>query len=163
MQQDTHELFKLLLDKVEDQMKGTCSEGSVKNLFEGKMETYIECLDIEYKSSREETFEDIQLDVQNCPDIYHSLRKCIESEILDGENMYDAEAHGKQRAAKGLRFLKFPPITIFHLKRYTFDLERMETIKLNDKFIFNEEIDLSEFCHESGQYILHSVCVHQGV
>ncbi|CDR98056.1 ubiquitin carboxyl-terminal hydrolase, putative [Babesia bigemina] len=161
-QQDSHELLKLLLDKMEEQMKGTPVEGSVKQMFEGEMETYIECIDIDYKSSRMETFEDIQLDIQGCSDIYDSLKKLTEAEILSGDNMYEAEGHGKQRARKGIRFLKFPPVCVFLLKRFTFDLQRMDTVKLNDRFEFYKEIDLSPFCPTGGQYVLQAVSVHHG-
>ncbi|KAK1442391.1 ubiquitin carboxyl-terminal hydrolase domain containing protein [Babesia gibsoni] len=161
-QQDSHELLKLLLDKMEEQMKGTPVEGSVKHMFEGEMETYIECIDIDYKSCRKETFEDIQLDIQGCSDIYESLKKLTEAEILSGENMYEAEGHGKQRARKGIRFLKFPPVCVFLLKRFTFDLQRMDTVKLNDRFEFYKEIDLSPFCPGAGKYVLQAVSVHHG-
>lgn len=161
-QQDSHELLKLLLDKMEEQMKGTPVEGSVKQMFEGEMETYIECIDIDYKSCRKETFEDIQLDIQGCSDIYESLKRLTEAEILSGDNMYEAEGHGKQRARKGIRFLKFPPVCVFLLKRFTFDLQRMDTVKLNDRFEFYKEIDLSPFCPGGGNYVLQAVSVHHG-
>ncbi|EKX72673.1 Ubiquitin carboxyl-terminal hydrolase family member protein [Theileria equi strain WA] len=161
-QQDSHELLKLLLDKMEEQMKGTPVEGSVKNIFEGEMETYIECIDIEFKSSRKETFEDIQLDVQGCDNIYDSLKKLTEPELLSGDNMYEAKGHGKQRANKGIRFLKFPPVCLFLLKRFTFDLQRMDTVKLNSRFEFYKTIDLSTFCPNAGEYVLQAVSVHHG-
>ncbi|SCL99607.1 ubiquitin carboxyl-terminal hydrolase, putative [Plasmodium chabaudi adami] len=162
-QQDTHELLKLLLDKVEEQMKGTVVEGSVKKMFEGEVETYIECIDIDYKSVRKETYEDIQLDVQGCNNIYESLDKAVEAEILEGDNIYETDGYGMQRAKKGMRFLNFPNICIFLLKRFTFDLNKMETVKLNNKFEFYKELDLSKYCKDSEQkYILQAVSVHQG-
>ncbi|XP_955191.1 ubiquitin carboxyl-terminal hydrolase, putative [Theileria annulata] len=167
-QQDSHELLKLLLDKMEEQMKGTPVEGSVKNIFEGEMETYIECIDIEYKSCRRETFEDIQLDVQGCDNIYESLDKLTAPELLAGENMYEAKGHGKQRANKGIRFLKFPPVVIFLLKRFTFDLSKMDTVKLNNRFEFYKEISLSQYIQNDtnkivdGDYVLQAVSVHHG-
>lgn len=48
-----------------------------------------------------------------------SLRKYTEEEMLEGDNAYDAEMYGKQPARKGVRFLRFPPIIQFHLKRFT--------------------------------------------
>ncbi|GAB64644.1 ubiquitin carboxyl-terminal hydrolase family 2 [Plasmodium cynomolgi strain B] len=161
-QQDTHELLKLLLDKVEEQMKGTVVEGSVKKMFEGEVETYIECLDIDYKSVRKETYEDIQLDVQGCNNIYESLDKAIEAEVLEGDNIYETDGYGKQKAKKGMRFLSFPNICIFLLKRFTFDLQRMETVKLNNRFEFYKELDLSKYCQSGGEYVLQAVSVHQG-
>ncbi|SCL90275.1 ubiquitin carboxyl-terminal hydrolase, putative [Plasmodium berghei] len=162
-QQDTHELLKLLLDKVEEQMKGTVVDGSVKKMFEGEVETYIECIDIDYKSVRKETYEDIQLDVHGCNNIYESLDKAIEAEILEGDNIYETDGYGMQRAKKGMRFLNFPNICIFLLKRFTFDLNKMETVKLNNKFEFYKELDLSKYCKDTEQqYTLQAVSVHQG-
>ncbi|PFH32118.1 hypothetical protein BESB_020590 [Besnoitia besnoiti] len=161
-QQDTHELLKLLLDKVEEQMQGTPAEGSVKKMFEGEMETYIECIEVDYKSVRKETYEDLNLDVKGCAGIEESLRRLVQPEILEGENMYDAEAFGKQRARKGVRFLRFPPVCIFLLKRFDFDYERMDTVKVFSSFEFQRELDLNEFCPGAGVYELHAVSVHQG-
>lgn len=133
-QQDTHELLKLLLDKVEEQMQGTPAEGSVKRMFEGEMETYIECIEVDYKSARKETFEDLNLDVKGCSGVVESLRRLVQPEVLEGENSYDAEQYGKQRAKKGVRFLRFPPVCIFLLKRFDFDYEKMDTVKVFSRY-----------------------------
>jgi ubiquitin carboxyl-terminal hydrolase 7 len=48
-----------------------------------------------------------------------SLNKYIQEEVLEGDNLYDAENFGRQRAKKGVRFIRFPPVIQFHLKRFT--------------------------------------------
>lgn len=45
-------------------MKGTCVEGTVPKLFEGKMVSFIKCKNIDYTSRRVETFYDIQLNIK---------------------------------------------------------------------------------------------------
>lgn len=45
-------------------MKGTCVEGTVPKLFEGKMISFIKCKSVDYTSTRIETFYDIQLNVK---------------------------------------------------------------------------------------------------
>lgn len=45
-------------------MKGTCVEGTVPKLFEGKMVSYIRCKNVDYSSNRTETFYDIQLNIK---------------------------------------------------------------------------------------------------
>lgn len=45
-------------------MKGTCVEGTVPKLFEGKMLSYIRCKNVDYSSTRSETFYDIQLNIK---------------------------------------------------------------------------------------------------
>lgn len=64
MQHDVQEFLRVLLDKLESKMKGTCVEGTVPRLFEGKMSSYIKCKMVEYTSTRIETFYDIQLNIK---------------------------------------------------------------------------------------------------
>jgi ubiquitin carboxyl-terminal hydrolase 7 len=58
------------MDKLEEKMKGTPVEGTVKALFEGSTRNYIKCVNVDYASLREETFYDIQLDVKGCRTIH---------------------------------------------------------------------------------------------
>lgn len=55
-------------------MKGTCVEGTVPKLFEGKMVSFIKCKNIDYKSTRVETFYDIQLNIKGKKNSEYSER-----------------------------------------------------------------------------------------
>lgn len=55
---------QVLLDKLENKMKGTVVEGTVPKLFEGKMTSFIKCKNVNCTSTRLETFYDIQLSVK---------------------------------------------------------------------------------------------------
>lgn len=64
-------------------MKGTCVEGTVPKLFEGKMVSFIKCKNIDYKSTRVETFYDIQLNIKGkknskCQNWHHHIFKTFE-------------------------------------------------------------------------------------
>ncbi|KAK9170833.1 Ubiquitin carboxyl-terminal hydrolase family protein [Cryptosporidium meleagridis] len=174
-QHDAQELNRLLCDRLEEEMKNTSVDGSIKALFEGEYENYIECLDVDCTSRRRENFYDIQVDVEGVKSLEESLQRFVEEEILDGENLYEAEGFGKQRAKKGVRFQRFPPVVQFHLKRFQFNIQSMDMVKLNDYFTFPEKLDLSSFVnHNKGEtdtgnavqgnekYILHTVVIHQG-
>jgi len=166
-QHDAQELNRILCDRLEEQMKGTPMDGSIKRLFEGEMENYIECIDVDYKSRRNETFYDIQLNIkgergQLNINIEESLRDFTAEETLEGDNAYEAEGHGKQRAKKGIRFLTFPPVLNLQLKRFHFDLEKMDMVKLNTRFEFHRRLDLSAFAPNAGTYVLYAVVVHSG-
>mmetsp|Transcript_129327 Transcript_129327/g.322393 ORF Transcript_129327/g.322393 Transcript_129327/m.322393 type:complete len:1329 (-) Transcript_129327:246-4232(-) len=166
-QHDAQELNRILCDRVEEQMKGTSMDGSIKRLFEGEFENYIECIDVDYKSRRNETFYDIQLNIkgergQELRNIEESLREFTAEETLEGDNAYEAEGHGKQRAKKGIRFLTFPPVLNLQLKRFHFDLEKMDMVKLNTRFEFHKRLDLSDFAPNAGVYLLYAVVVHSG-
>mmetsp|Transcript_156414 Transcript_156414/g.291945 ORF Transcript_156414/g.291945 Transcript_156414/m.291945 type:complete len:1326 (+) Transcript_156414:95-4072(+) len=166
-QHDAQELNRILCDRLEEQMKGSPMDGSIKKLFEGEMENYIECIDVDYKSKRNETFYDIQLNIkgergQELQNIEESMRDFTAEETLEGDNAYEAEGHGKQRAKKGIRFLTFPPVLNLQLKRFHFDLEKMDMVKLNSRFEFDRRLDLSPFAPGAGSYVLHAVVVHSG-
>ncbi len=64
MQHDVQEFNLLLADLMERKMKGTPGEGTFSRLFEGRLINYIECINVEYKSEKEERFCDLQLTVK---------------------------------------------------------------------------------------------------
>lgn len=171
LQQDVQEMMRVLIDKLEDKMKGTVVDGMTKQLFAGRVRSYIKCVNVQYESKREEDFYDIQLDVKGCRNIYHSFDKYIEVEMLDGENQYEAGEHGKQDAQKGVIFETFPPVLTVHLKRFDFDLQTMNFTKIHDHYEFPLRLELDRYVAESSleesprvpnNYVLHSVLVHQG-
>ncbi|GBP91321.1 Ubiquitin carboxyl-terminal hydrolase 7 [Eumeta japonica] len=165
MQHDVQEFLRVLLDKLECKMKDTCVEGTVPKLFEGKMTSFIKCKNVNCTSTRAETFYDIQLSVKGKNSIYESFNDYISTEVLDGENKYDAGEHGLQEAEKGVRFDVFPPVLHLHL-RFQYDPERDASFKFNDRFEFYEQINLDAYLQEKPEtpadYTLHAVLVHSG-
>lgn len=138
-------------------MKGTCVEGTVPKLFEGKMVSFIKCKNIDYKSTRVETFYDIQLNIKGkknskyqnciiiifktfegtnkffCISVYESFSDYVSTESLDGDNKYDAGEHGLQEAEKGVIFSSFPPVLHLHLMRFQYDPVTDCSVKFNDR------------------------------
>ncbi|XP_028053107.1 ubiquitin carboxyl-terminal hydrolase 12-like isoform X5 [Camellia sinensis] len=172
MQHDVQELNRVLCEKLEDKMKGTVVEGTIQQLFEGHHMNYIECINVDYKSTRKESFYDLQLDVKGCRDVYASFDKYVEVERLEGDNKYHAEQYGLQDARKGVLFIDFPPVLQLQLKRFEYDFMRDTMVKINDRYEFPLQLDLDR---EDGKYLspeadrsvrnlytLHSVLVHSG-
>ncbi|XP_032457106.1 ubiquitin carboxyl-terminal hydrolase 7 isoform X1 [Nasonia vitripennis] len=167
MQHDVQEFLRVLLDKLESKMKGTCVEGTVPKLFEGKMVSFIKCKNIDYTSKRVETFYDIQLNIKGKKNIYESFNDYVSTEILDGDNKYDAGEHGLQEAEKGVIFSSFPPVLHLHLMRFQYDPITDCSVKFNDRFEFYEKISLGQYLKSSKEltnadYTLHAVLVHSG-
>ncbi|GAU36434.1 hypothetical protein TSUD_19700 [Trifolium subterraneum] len=172
MQHDVQELNRVLCEKLEDKMKGTVVEGTIQQLFEGHHMNYIECITVDYKSTRKESFYDLQLDVKGCKDVYASFDKYVEVERLEGDNKYHAEQYGLQEAKKGVLFIDFPPVLQLQLKRFEYDFVRDTMVKINDRYEFPLQLDLDR---DNGKYLspeadrsirnlytLHSVLVHSG-
>ena len=76
--------------------QGTKVETSIPELFVGHYSNYVECLNVDYTSSRKQPYMEIQLDVHGCKDIYESLERFCEKETLEGQNKYDAKDFGLQ-------------------------------------------------------------------
>ncbi|XP_076047681.1 ubiquitin-specific protease 7 isoform X2 [Oratosquilla oratoria] len=166
MQHDAQEFLRVLLDKLETKMKGTCVEGMIPKLFEGKTISYCRCKHVDYTSSRTETFYDIQLNIKGKKNIYESFKDYITVETLEGDNKYDAGEHGLQEAEKGVIFQTFPPVLHLHLMRFQYDPITDSNVKINDRYEFPERLNLDQFLQKAdttpATYVLHAVLVHSG-
>ncbi|KAF1750080.1 hypothetical protein GCK72_016626 [Caenorhabditis remanei] len=165
-QHDVQEFCRVLLDNLETKMKGSSEEKSIPNLFRGNMKSYIKCLDVDYESSRTESFYDVQLNVLGMDSLERAFQAYTTSETLDDENKYDAGDHGLQRAEKGVKFVELPPVLHVQLMRFQYcGVEQ----KINERFSFPEKMNLAECCElgpllteEDCVYSLHAVLVHSG-
>ncbi|KAL4835965.1 hypothetical protein H8958_008956 [Nasalis larvatus] len=151
MQHDVQELCRVLLDNVENKMKGTCVEGTIPKLFRGKMVSYIQCKEVDYRSDRREDYYDIQLSIKGKKNIFESFVDYVAVEQLDGDNKYDAGEHGLQlTGVTAPVFLQFLLVT-----------------SGISWFEFPEQLPLDEFLQKTdpkdpANYILHAVLVHSG-
>ena len=167
-QQDVQELSRILMERMEERMKGTAAENALANMFVGKMKTYISCINVDYESSRIEDFWDVQLNVSGNKCLDDSFKDYIQVETMDGENKYFAEGHGLQDARKGVIFESFPKVLHLQLKRFEYDINRDAMMKVNDRYEFPEVWDASPYLSESADksepyiYQLHGVLVHSG-
>ncbi|GMF22322.1 unnamed protein product [Phytophthora fragariaefolia] len=180
MQHDVQELYRILCDRLEEKMKHTPVDSAIPRLFEGRVRSFVQCVNVDFRSFRDESFYDLQLDVKGCRDLMQSFRKYVEVEMLDGDNQYEAEGHGKQDAKKGIKFLTFPPVLNIQLKRFEYEPLRDGMVKIHDRFEFPKTLVLDEFISNDEDnggeenadgrkekdsrytYHLHSVLVHSG-
>lgn len=65
-------------------MKKTPVEGAIAKLLEGKSEAYIQCINVDYKSTRVESFYDLSLNVKGLRGLRESFMQYIETETLEG-------------------------------------------------------------------------------
>lgn len=167
-QQDVQELSRILMERMEERMKGTAAENALAKMFVGKMKTYISCINVDYESSRIEDFWDIQLNVSGNKNLDDSFKDYVQVETMDGENKYFAEGYGLQDAKKGVIFESFPQVLHLQLKRFEYDINRDAMMKVNDRYEFPEIFDASPYLSENADksepylYELHGVLVHSG-
>ena len=60
------------------------------------MISYIRCKNVDYKSTRTETYYDIQLNIKGKKTIEESFADYVNTETLEGVNKYDAGSYGLQ-------------------------------------------------------------------
>jgi ubiquitin carboxyl-terminal hydrolase 7 len=173
-QHDVQELLRVLCDNLEEKMKGTPADGLIKRLYAGEQTMYIECVDVPVKSSRDETFLDLQLNVRGCKDVYESFEKYVEVEMMDGNNKYKVDGNpvaaynGFHDARKGIRFRSFPSVLTLQLKRFDFDPYKLDMVKINDRYEIPLHLDLDRFVDPEAprsvpnHYTLYAVLVHSG-
>lgn len=92
-------------------------------------------------------------------------------ERLEGSNQYHCDTCDKKvDALKGVKVRKYPPILTFSLCRFDFDFEKLERVKINDRFTFGLELDISIFAEKPEAYAtederiyeLCGVLIHRG-
>ena len=168
MQHDIQEFSRVLLDNLETKLKGTDLENSISNIFRGKTRSYVRCTNVDFESSRIETFYDLSMVVQDCQTLEQSFDKFVEQEKLEGANQYETEKYGKQDAIMGIEFVELPSVLQLHLSRIVYDFNYDQMVKLYTRFEFPKEIDLTKYLAKdadrsrSNVYELYGVLVHYG-
>lgn len=71
---------------------------------------------------------------QTMKSVTESLEYFLKPEVLDGDNQYCCQScHKKVDAVKGLKFERLPYLLSLQLKRFDFDYNTFQRIKLNDE------------------------------
>lgn len=86
-------------------------------------------------SAREEPFQDVGLMVKGFDTIGESLEAVVTFETLDGDNRYFCD-HCKEKrdASRGIIFRSLPPVLIFSLSRFEFDMQEEKRKKVTSVF-----------------------------
>ena len=119
---------------------------------------------------REEKFLDLVIQTKGIQGVAHSLNQMFEFDKLDGDNKLFCEScNEKTDTLKGYRIQKLPPILTIDLNRFDFDYTTFQRVKVNDRFEYPLELDLSAHLDaeavelpENCIYELKSVIIHRG-
>ncbi|XP_057313910.1 ubiquitin carboxyl-terminal hydrolase 47-like isoform X1 [Hydractinia symbiolongicarpus] len=153
-QHDVQELCRVMFDALEETLKNTDQGDLINQLYQGEMKDYVKCLNCSHENSRRDNYLDISLDVRpfGSKEPHENLEKALEAfvtpETLNENNQYHcSKCDSKQDAHKGLKFISFPYLLTIQLKRFTFDYNTLQRIKLHDRLTFPFFIDLSDYVH----------------
>ena len=134
-------------------IKDTSEEHIYRKLFYGEKEQVIKCVNIDYESSKKESFFVLQLHMQESNTIEAALRSLFTAEELSGENAYEHETLGKQYAKKFMRIRQLPPVLQININRFGVS-EAGEMMKINSACEFGDYLDFDKILATTDSYIL---------
>ena len=173
--QDANEFFNRLFDKLESELAKSKDKRVLQRLFGGTNSNQVICKECGHISERIEPFFSLSLDVRNQRDIETSLSHMVEGEVLQGDNQYRCDQCKKKvDAVRRCCIGHCPNYLVVHLKRFEFDFDAMQHVKVNDECKFPTELSLSSFCKAGlaaaapdpdlhAEYSLAGVLVHTGM
>ncbi|KAL4092916.1 hypothetical protein PRIC1_011905 [Phytophthora ramorum] len=170
VQQDASEFLTSFFQQIESEMNGisagsgdhyTSDENILNTFFGGEFSNELVAEGDRY-SERFEPFHFISVPVRDRKNLKESLDGWIEGEKVsytwekgsgsksEGDVKNDAEEDEKVtlETHKRISISKLPAYLIIHLKRFEFDFEKMQQIKLHDRFDFPTELDLYPYTKE---------------
>lgn len=149
IQMDVDEFFNMFMDKLEFAIKGTPQEKMIQDHFGGTYANELICKGCPHYSERTEPYLAVNLQVKNKKSIKDSLNALIEGEMLDGDNSYYCEKCDKKvPTLKRTCIKKLPKHLILVLKRFEFDYDVMQKMKVNDYCEFPEELNMEPYTQE---------------
>ncbi|KAL1921920.1 uncharacterized protein VTP21DRAFT_10562 [Calcarisporiella thermophila] len=139
----------------------------IHNLFSGTLTNEIKCLTCENVTSRDESFLDMSIDIDQNTSVTSCLRQFSASEMLCHKNKFLCEVcGGLQEAEKRMRIKKLPQVLALHLKRFKYEETVQRYVKLFYRVVFPLELRLFNTSDDSEDsdrlYELFAIVVHIG-
>ncbi|CAG8564896.1 11732_t:CDS:2 [Acaulospora colombiana] len=118
-------------------------------------------------TSRDESFLDLSIDIEQNSSVTSCLRQFSASEILCHKNKFFCDVCcGLQEAEKRMKIKKLPNVLALHLKRFKYQEKLQRYIKLSYRVLFPFELRLFNTCDDIEDpdrlYELYAICVHIG-
>jgi ubiquitin carboxyl-terminal hydrolase 12/46 len=166
-QQDAHEFLIYLLNAISENMERDArkeqkedSKDPIKTLvheyFEGVLTNETKCMMCETITSKDESFMDLSVDVEQNSSLTACLNNFSRIETLSRQNKFWCEqCHSLQEAQKRLRIKSPPRVLVVQLKRFKFLEEIERYTKLNYRVAFPLDLKQSGVHYRLGAVIIH--------
>ena len=161
IQEDAQEFLLSLLDKADGALPLPIS-----SRFTGQVEQITQCLEVNFTKTKIQRFVDLSLDIIDCKNITDALVNYFSDELLTGENRIKAGEFGKQDAVRITRLIQPPDNLILQLKRFSYDMNSQEMMKLHDRVEFPLSLNFTELqLHDATSpliFDLYGIVLHDG-
>lgn len=150
-QQDTFEFYNMLGDNLENLLKDTPYASVLKDSVGGLIANETRSLESEfpYVGESEEPFFAVSLDIKNKKTLAEALDMYIKPDHLEGDNKYFCDRHNRKIDVQRRSYLKkLSNTVIINLKRFEYDYNSQQRLKLNDYCEFPERINFKPWTKE---------------
>mmetsp|Transcript_26181 Transcript_26181/g.46675 ORF Transcript_26181/g.46675 Transcript_26181/m.46675 type:complete len:2194 (-) Transcript_26181:2-6583(-) len=149
-QKDVFEFAITFMDKLERELKGSHQENLINLHFGGLQAQELIGKGIcNHRSERDEVFLVLPLEVKHKKSILDSLNSFVEGDTLEGENAYQCDrCEAKVSALKRTSIRHLPNVLVLALRRFEFNFDTMQRVKLNDHCEFPMELDMEPYTLE---------------
>ena len=175
-QKDADEYYGQVIDKIENEIRELYDEKNEENPYKDLFKFFfgikvldeLKFVDCGHKRYNEFYYNNIQLEIKGCDTIDDSLKNYCKTEIMDGDNKINCEkCNMKITCHKRQIFKSLSNILVIALKRFEFDYDAMEKIKLNNYFKFPFELNMNKYLIEDNkeintEYELTGITIHDG-
>lgn len=162
-QQDAIEFLHFFIDSVNDVIPASAS------IFTGKTICITSSVDNkDTLAKKEQVFTIFPLEVNGFNSLAEGLKNFLKPIELTKDNQYHVENIGKVDAKMHNHVLEAPTVLIFQLKRFSYNISTNTRSKINTKFSFPLNLDLTDIMYESSQqsnrenYSLYGFVMHTG-
>eukprot|EP01124_Arcella_intermedia_P033046 TRINITY_DN7826_c0_g2_i4.p1 TRINITY_DN7826_c0_g2~~TRINITY_DN7826_c0_g2_i4.p1 ORF type:complete len:1007 (+),score=242.40 TRINITY_DN7826_c0_g2_i4:335-3022(+) len=147
---DAWEFFNTLLDKLENELRGTNSLISMRKIFGGNLTNQlIGVQGCDHKREREEPFYTISVDIKQKENLESALELFVQGEMLTGENKYMCESCGEPVSTLKRCCIKdLPHMLVIHLKRFEFDYDTLDRKKVSSPCSFPMLLNMEPYTAE---------------
>lgn len=170
---DAHEFLNYVLNSVHDGYAHMTNKDNIRDLtfvhdiFEGTLASEVRCLTCENVTSRDESFLDLSLDIEENTSVSACMRAFSASEFLREKNKFFCEAcNGLVEAERRMKIRKLPKVLALHLKRFKFEPELQRHVKLQHVVRYDLTLRIGNTTDDASDpdrlFELYAVVVHLG-
>lgn len=149
-QKDVFEFAITIFDKLEGELRGSAQENLINLHFGGLLaQELIGKGSCSHRSESDEAFMILPLEVKHKKSILDSLSSFVKGDSLEGENAYQCDhCEAKVSALKRTSIRHLPNMLVIALRRFEFNYDTMQRVKLNDYCEFPMELDMEPYTLE---------------
>jgi len=139
----------------------------IHDIFEGTLTNETKCLSCETITSKDESFLDLSIDIEQNTSLTNCLFNFSSIETLSrGDKFFCDKCCSLQEAQKRMKIKKLPKILVIHLKRFKFIEQLQQYKKLNHRVAFSQELIIQNTSQDAvdaeRRYELFAVVIHVG-